>query len=108
MDIIEAIQFGTIGDVESALTSGVDPNTVNTETGEKGGSESGYSALFWACTVQDPRKVLLLLRHGSSPHWKSDDGQTCLMRAAYLGPLASVEALLSADVDVNTQDVHGQ
>ena len=96
--IIEAIWDSTAAELESLLV----------EKGNPDASEAGSSALLWACTINDPEKVKLLLRYGADVNLADEDGETPLMRAASTGDVESVAALLKMNANPNAVNDIGQ
>ena len=98
-DLFDAIEDGSLGDVQKLLAGGADPNV----------QKQGYTALRCAIGDENVAVVKALIEAGADVNGVSDDdGMPDLMFAVNVGVLGIVEALLSADADPNCTDSSGR
>src|SRR5262245_33896991 len=90
--LFAAIQRGTVGEVERAITGGANPNSVDAD---------GIPALMAATLFADADMVGLLLKRGADPNGLGPAGTTALMWAIPNLPVARV--LVSHGANVNAK-----
>jgi ankyrin repeat protein len=94
---VEAALFGSVANLRALLDAGLDPNAATKE---------GTSVLMFS--VNDARKVRLLLERGADVNHKAQSGATALFVAANLrGNMDVFRLLLNAGADVNITAANG-
>ena len=95
--VIEAIWNNDPAALEALLEGGADANA----------TESGKSALLWACSLRAAACAKTLLDHGANPNFTDPLGGTPLIAASFAGDLDVVAALLSKAADPRARDADG-
>jgi len=94
---VETALFGSVANLRALLDAGLDPNAATKE---------GTSVLMFS--VNDARKVRLLLERGADVNHKAQSGATALFVAANLrGNMDAFRLLLNAGADVNVTAANG-
>jgi ankyrin repeat protein len=94
---VETALFGSVANLRALLDAGLDPNAATKE---------GTSVLMFS--VNDARKVRLLLERGADVNHKAQSGATALFVAANLrGNIDAFSLLLNAGADVNVTAANG-
>jgi ankyrin repeat protein len=94
---VETALFGSVANLRALLDAGLDPNAATKE---------GTSVLMFS--VNDARKVRLLLERGADVNHKAQTGATALFVAANLrGNMEAFRLLLNAGADVNLTAANG-
>ncbi|MES2102815.1 MAG: ankyrin repeat domain-containing protein [Pseudomonadota bacterium] len=93
-DFLVAVKFDDIKVLNSLLKRGMDPNTVETLRGETG---------MMIALRENSMKVFdaLLSTEGINIEAKSNNGDTALMLASFIGNLDAVNKLIAADAEIN-------
>lgn len=136
-NIVQKCQAGSMDDITSLLSQGVDPNTRNEEgsTGLMTASSAGhvqiitllldnfananekdvngYTALMHVCdklsnqTKVQTEVITTLLKYGANINEKNYDGRTALMDAAHEGNVSLVHLLLKCGADTSIKNFYG-
>lgn len=97
--------------IASSLKDGTGEGLVdlllNKEAGVNVQSNSGQTALFFACSKNSLDVARKLISHNASTRVRDKRGQLPLMRAAAIGSVPLVELLLSNKSPLNTSDTDG-
>ena len=97
-----AVQKQRVQSAEALLLAGANPNLL--------ASDGSLSPLLDVCRSPSDscfQVAQLLLEHGADPNLASDEGDTPLHLAAYIGSTRLVSLLLEAGADVNAVDKKG-
>lgn len=97
--LIRSAKEGRLEDVRDLLKQGAD---VNART------DSGATALMWACFFGKLEVVNELLRNGADVNAKDNKGWTALMTAAEQGYPEVMELLIAKGADVNAKNAESQ
>ena len=95
--VFDAIQHGSVAEVERLLKLGADANAVNAD---------GISALMTAAVCGDVKMLDVLLSHGGDPNRAGPAGTTALMWA--VPDVTKVRALVAHHANVNAKAENGR
>uniref|UniRef100_T1FZE1 Ubiquitin-like domain-containing protein n=1 Tax=Helobdella robusta TaxID=6412 RepID=T1FZE1_HELRO len=97
---IQYIQDGTVVKVARLIDKGLDPNFIDTETGE--------CPLTLSAQLTNPQQIMTsLVEGGAHLDFRNRDGWTAMHRAAHLNNLPALQALLNFGASANYQDENG-
>ncbi len=87
-----AVREGDKQTAEKLLSAGADPNLLNNDDNH---------ALWFACVMDSPALVALLIEHGANIDNQNVNGATCAIYAASSGKPTILQALIDAGADLS-------